>query len=429
MSFVTVRCMFPTGQYDASDSDDAGCAPEWPPTPFRVFAALVAGAARLEHIGAREAFVAARRALEELEGVHPTVDAPAAHTRFRGVNGFVPINDERHDLDSFAGKKPKAAAPSTLLPVGGEVVLWFPHPASREMAGHLEPAARHVPYLGRPTSPVVMTVAAHETLPVVPPDMERWTPQTRNARVAVRLRSAPPGTLRALDHRFMRYLAAGETKQVPLTVPLIDYAVTETLVARRLDRSSPGMAAYRPTPKPMRGYWINDVLLRLTEGIPAGVVAVPITATLGEHADGHLVGVLAAGVTPTSANALSDQGWEIYDDWSQMPSVNRRRTYASCCGRATTWTTVTPMLVDAVDPVASAIAQAPAPLPAPERHAVALSVTPRAGAIPVPLTPIGTDRFAHATYTFDHVMQGPIAVDAASGRGVLWPLDHAGSPL
>lgn len=424
--FVAVRCTFPTGQFDASDSDDAGCAPEWPPTPFRVFAALVAGAAHLAHIGASEASAAARQALEELEGVHPIVDAPAAHTRVRGVSGFVPIND----LHSFDGKKPKPAAPGTLLPVGGEVVLWFAHPASRQLAGRLDPAARHVPYLGRPTSPVVMTVAAHETLPIVPPDMARWTPQARNARAtAVRLRSVPRGTLKALDHRFMRYLATGEIKQVPLTVPLIDYAATETLVARRLDRSSPGMAAYRPTPKNIRGHWVSDALLRLTVGIPAGVVAVPITATFGEHADGHLVGVLAARVTPTDANALSDQGWEIYDDWSQMSSTNLRRTYAACGGRATTWTTVTPMLVNAADPVASAIAQAPAPLRAPDRHAVALSVTPSAGSVPVPLTPTGTDRFAHATFTFDQAVQGPIAVDAASGRGVLWPLDHAGNPL
>lgn len=77
------------GQADGFDGDHG-----WPPSPGRLFQALVAGAARGATVRAED-----QRALEWLEGLDPPRIAAPAIRRGRAVRRFVPNND----LDSVGG--------------------------------------------------------------------------------------------------------------------------------------------------------------------------------------------------------------------------------------------------------------------------------------------------------------------------------------
>ena len=92
---LLIAVRFHEGRYHGQ-ADRFGDEDGWPPSPGRLFQALVAGAARGATLHAED-----RRALEWLEGLDPPRIAAPAVQRGRAVLRFVPNND----LDSVSGDR------------------------------------------------------------------------------------------------------------------------------------------------------------------------------------------------------------------------------------------------------------------------------------------------------------------------------------
>ena len=90
---LLIAIRFPDGRYHGQDDGFNG-AEGWPPSPGRLFQALVAAAARGANLPPEDV-----RALKWLEGLHPPTIAAPAVRRGRAVKLFVPNND----LDSVGG--------------------------------------------------------------------------------------------------------------------------------------------------------------------------------------------------------------------------------------------------------------------------------------------------------------------------------------
>ena len=90
---LLIAVRFPEGRYHGQDDGFNG-ADGWPPSPGRLFQALVAAAARGANLLPEDV-----RALEWLEGLAPPRIAAPAARRGRTVKLFVPNND----LDSVGG--------------------------------------------------------------------------------------------------------------------------------------------------------------------------------------------------------------------------------------------------------------------------------------------------------------------------------------
>lgn len=200
MAVLTVEARFPMGEFNAHG---AGGGPEWPPAPARLLSALLAAAHR-GSVG-----IAQVESLFSL--APPVVTAPVSGARDVGFRRWVPANDDvdlsghnpRRDVSSnysFMSKMGKAPERGTIVGTGGDdVVRWvFPdcQPIGEDDVPVLQDVASRVEYLGRPTSPVVLTVVRGEV--EAPADHERWEPDSHGP---VELRVGSPELLRALNDR------------------------------------------------------------------------------------------------------------------------------------------------------------------------------------------------------------------------------------
>ena len=198
MTVFTIVARFPTGEFNAHG---AGDTPEWPPAPARMVMALLA-AAHQRDLGVEEV-----ESLFDLEP--PLVTAPVAWARDVGFSRWTPVNNELKvdragnptgiiDRDDRFWDKAQIP-PERGVFVGRtaqDVVCWrFETDRSvdldllREVAGAVE-------YLGRPTSPVVLTVVEGEVK--VPGSHRRWVPDPLGD---TELRVARLELLSALDRR------------------------------------------------------------------------------------------------------------------------------------------------------------------------------------------------------------------------------------
>lgn len=122
-------------------------APEWPPSPARLFQALVAGAAQGKTLAP-----ASRNALAWLEQLAPPVIAAPARHQGRGYRNYVPNND----LDAVGGDPRRVAeirAPKLIRPLlfDAEMPLLYawPFDAGEEHAGTILAMAERLYQLGR----------------------------------------------------------------------------------------------------------------------------------------------------------------------------------------------------------------------------------------------------------------------------------------
>ena len=221
MTVFTIVARFPTGEFNAHGEADA---PEWPPAPARVVMALLA-AAHQKGVGVAEV-----EKLFELEP--PTVMAPAAYARDVGFSRWGPVNNEL--------KVDKAGNPTGIIdrndrfwdtaqipPERGvflgrserDVVCWRFKGGDDVDLEILSQVACAVEYLGRPTSPVVLTVVEGEV--EVPGTHQRWMPDPLGYFT---LRVATPELLSALDRREERR----RRSRVTGTHPLLEVRPTAT---------------------------------------------------------------------------------------------------------------------------------------------------------------------------------------------------------
>ncbi len=183
---LTLSVVFLGGTYEASD----GAGPEWPPHPGRVFNALVAQA---------DPGTADDTALIWLEEqAPPVVLASEAHGSV--LTAFVPTNSVKADKDThqtYLGRTAGSRSWSRANPRRTEVhLLWPDASPGEEVRRRLAILARRVPYLGRATSPVVVSVGIDEPEDT---DLQRWEhPGDGSAR----LRAPRPGSLANLRAAF-----------------------------------------------------------------------------------------------------------------------------------------------------------------------------------------------------------------------------------
>ncbi|HEY8717250.1 type I-G CRISPR-associated protein Csb2 [Pengzhenrongella sp.] len=164
---LTVSVRFPNGRFSGS----TGNAGEWPPSPARLAAALLSVAGESGRPVMVELFAAPP----------PIIDAPTAEPT-TGTGRWVPtqytvdVNGRTPKLvrggqelvsDTFDRKEAALAQPSVHV---GDASVSYVWPGLGDLAAALVPVARQVPYLGRPTTPAVISVAATEPVsgPVAP---------------------------------------------------------------------------------------------------------------------------------------------------------------------------------------------------------------------------------------------------------------------
>ena len=161
---------------------------EWPPHPGRLFCA----------------FVAASRGAEDDEALRwlerqppPEVCAPEGSAVPEGLSAFVPTNQVGKTLSNRVARTSGARTwHRTALRSPAASFSWSSEPDGRILQ-RLVDLARRVPYLGRSTSPCVVSITGD---PVADsPGMTRYRPSSRGGR---RLRVTYPGHLEALRDAF-----------------------------------------------------------------------------------------------------------------------------------------------------------------------------------------------------------------------------------
>ena len=190
---------------------DNGNRAEWPPSPFRVFQALVAGNARGSHLP--QPVSSALRWLESLGP--PIITAPAAREG-RAVLTYVPSNTSDSDPDS---RTPKVIRPMHLD--GDRLVQYawrFDDTVSRAMAGArtIANATRHIRCLGWGIDLAIGSGVIHEAAPVVTAHRCQYRPVLVASASGIELRVPKAGSLLSLERNYVdflkRYESPGVTK-------------------------------------------------------------------------------------------------------------------------------------------------------------------------------------------------------------------------
>lgn len=224
---VSVRFLVPTfhGRRDRGE-------PEWPPSPLRLFQALVATAGRLEVDGFTASTRSALRWLEEQPA--PLIVAPPA-TKTNGLRLSVPNNamdvvagawsrgndSEKGDADPRTHRTMKTVRPMWLR--GDRVsFLWILGEDAIAYAGHVEEltrVARRVAALGWGVDLVVGDASVLNERQASDLEGELWMPF--DAQSGDGLRVPVPGTLQQLEERHVAFLhrigVDGFTAPPPLT--------------------------------------------------------------------------------------------------------------------------------------------------------------------------------------------------------------------
>ncbi|RZU46648.1 CRISPR-associated protein Csb2 [Krasilnikovia cinnamomea] len=172
------------GRFDAAVGHrDRG---EWPPHPARVFCALVASAVE-------DADWAALRWLEQAPAPH-VLACPVDDTEVTTRSGFVVTNAVKRKSGSTAwpGRTNGERRRVSVIPASDEIGLVWPQTDIDDaVLGRLLRLTRRVPYLGRSTSSVVVTVAAEAPAPRA--DWVCYRPAPLGTPGSVGLRVPQPG--------------------------------------------------------------------------------------------------------------------------------------------------------------------------------------------------------------------------------------------
>jgi CRISPR-associated protein Csb2 len=188
-----------------SGRGDSG-EPEWPPSPLRLFQALVNSAARL----GMEKFVSSLEQLEKLPPPVITAAKPAAIQPRYGATVYVPNNDG--DLwfdkpDRTGGKRVEKKFRPTRLPEHAAVdYLWeLRGDTPSQFISNIQQLTRAISSFGWGTNMVVADASAvdSESLPDPSADSEKWLPSETGGTA---LRVPVAGTLSALEVRHKAFL-------------------------------------------------------------------------------------------------------------------------------------------------------------------------------------------------------------------------------
>lgn len=433
------------GRYDAGATRPD--FPEWPPHPARLFCALVASACS-------DADWAALRWLENASPPEVWACATAA-TTIR--SGFVVTNVTHTKPKGFSqawpGRTNGSRTRTGVVPgEPGFAVVWPGAEPDAAAVAALSAMARRVPYLGRSTSPALLSVQAQ--LPAPRPEWTRWVPVHLGERAAGELRVPYPGYVGQLRDAYAEGRRAWEAaRSVPYGLPRppqslgIAVGPYAELVVFGLERGAARIEGRSLLSLTMT---LRQALIsRIRTDVPGQVTGHGAddrahVAYLGlvdaghEHADGHVLGVavglprgmaehelarlLTASVDEPLRRLTIRRDHQIgvtYEPFRSAPwGLVPERWTAQERGGTRRWVTATPMMLDhhprrsctAVSEVARSLAAAGYPEP------VEVEVSPAAlipGAVHRPdLTVLPPRRpwrpVLHARATFPQPVAGPV---------------------
>lgn len=300
--------------------------PEWPPSPLRLFQAVVAGAiGRAVDASARERAAAALKWLERRPAPQIIAtsagEAPMATYRL-----YVPNNEG--DVVARAWSRGAAADISkhraekdvrALKLYSEEPAVHYVFQADSELPQHLETlraAARSMTHLGWGIDMVAGEAVGGE----VSAEGERWAPRAAGGRS---LRWAVPGTLDQLELRhqqFLHRLEGGVFRPVP---PLT--AFTALGYARTTDPASRPWAAFKlRAPE-------DDRLLRLTPELRARDVAAWLRHGVDEASVGWPFGsnrLVVHGHAQHGGRLTGSDGYQARFSYLPLPSITPRSVEA-----------------------------------------------------------------------------------------------------
>lgn len=352
MSAFTVTARFPLGEFNAHG---AGDAPEWPPAPARLAAAILAAAYR-EGVGVAtaERFFSLRP---------PEITAPRMGYRNTGFSRWVPVNNALKfsasgkatgivdARDRFGQKAQKPPERGVMVASGPEdVVRWvYEDEEGCVDLDELGLLARNVEYLGRPTSPVILDVVAGRDQA---PGTTRWVPDDLGS---VEMRVATPELLGALDAREERRRRSRVTGTHPVldVRPVVRYRIDGEGVTGVGAPSSPrrlmdGTVLFRfPAGRSMDGALVDDEAPIVVEQLIGAVDGVswvlPLFGTVGWREIPVLRGVLVRVDGPWHAVTLATRSGVVTVRPAEPRSLaSLSRVVRSGSAPSRQWTTLLP---------------------------------------------------------------------------------------
>jgi CRISPR-associated protein Csb2 len=372
-------------------------APEWPPSPLRVFQALVAAAARAGTLPS------SRTALAWLEKLPaPVIVAPQATESRIGYRLSVPHNAMDVAGAQWArGKEGKAAEhramknvrPSRLPDDAAVHYAWPLSEGDTSQAGTLIAAARNVVALGWGTDLVVGDGAIDEgvLLTNLRASLKTWEPCGDGG---IALRTPLQGTLEALDCRHEAFLARTSLADPTLRPPPPLSIFATTRYARTDERPGPAIATFslmrlyedrfRVFDTARRGMVVAGMLRHAAcvAAENAGWSRARVSASIMGHGDGDEPRLLLVPVPSieyrgdgervtgvrrvlmfSSNSRVIDVSWaarslggaELVDEKTKevmavlAATPPSDRGFARYVREATTWTTVTPVVLPGHD--------------------------------------------------------------------------------
>lgn len=345
MTVLIITARFPTGQFLAHNGQGW---PEWPPSPARLVTAILAAAYR------SGSGVAVARRLFELPP--PVIATPPASERATEVRRWVPVDvtlDLRSGRIGRGGVTDKLAKPPERGTVVGDhpVEYRFGSAAlSDAELNTLDAVLLQVPYLGRPTSPVVLDRQVEPS--VVDPNSTTWSPDPNGD---LRVQVAAPQLLEALDAREQEREAMGITGHHPRLSarPFARYSRrlpsdadpgdSHTATGARVIEVIEGLTYYQT-----RGAQPLDVVA-ITEALrtqtTSRAIAVPVYGALTREGreTPRLFGVAVTGTGPIEAWCLINGQLEELKPAIMRGTTVERRLIAEVWGTGRAWTTLAPL--------------------------------------------------------------------------------------
>lgn len=346
---LTLTLRFPLGQYQAHDG--RGNA-EWPPSPARLATSLLATAYDLHDAEA----VRVTRSLYHLPA--PAITTPPATERHTAYSRWAPVDVTLDDKGKTGrgGLSPKIAKPAERGTLIGDGATTFTWPATLPQADLtvLDRVLLEVPYLGRPTSPVIInrtTTDAHTQ-----ESATRWDPDPAGPTA---LNIATPRLLAALDARERERDMVGVTGHHPRLSARSQgrYRVTHVggptgLVYQRATKARVAQAvtsvAFQRTPGAVPED-IGAVVDALLEGAHPGAFVAPVYGVSSEKGmeSRRLFGAVTHGVLGVPRSYVS--GRDLVDLPALKPgapSQSAKTVIAQTWGTAHAWTTSAPVHLD-----------------------------------------------------------------------------------
>jgi CRISPR-associated protein Csb2 len=223
---LTISVEFLHGIVRAGSADDTaltgdGGAHEWPPSPARLFAALVSGAGTRARLPERVGTLG----LTDLEGLIPDIYASSpSETLVSDLRDRFVVVDERNagSVQEYPARQAQRLSPGVrIAPAKPKVAyVWANLELSDDAVESLRYRAARVPYLGCADSPVSMSV--HTTAQQL--DLPRWEPDTEGS---VALPVPPVGFIDDLDDRYDQWVAGAVQRRHWYRTPMANYRSPE----------------------------------------------------------------------------------------------------------------------------------------------------------------------------------------------------------